>query len=175
MASMSARPYPSPAPSHVAARRIYGEHHPWLLQRLHARLQHRQDAEDLTAETFVQLLAQPDLGSIREPRAFLTTLARRLLFHFWRRRDLEQAYLQAVRQIADTHAIAADEQAMLTEALVQIDRALDGLSATGRKAFLLSQLDGLTYAQIAARLNISVMTVRRYVARGIACCCAANP
>jgi RNA polymerase sigma-70 factor (ECF subfamily) len=172
---MRSRLLPSPAPGHADARRIYGEHQPWLLQRLQARLQHRQDAEDLTAETFVQLLTQPDLASIREPRAFLTTLARRLLFHFWRRRDLEQAYLDAVRQIGDTHAIGADEQAMLTEALVRIDRALDGLSATARKAFLFSQLDGLTYAQIATRLNISVMTVRRHVARGIACCCAVAP
>lgn len=171
---MPSRFLPSPAPSHATVRRFYGEHQPWLLQRLHARLNHRQDAEDLTAETFVQLLTHPDLGSIREPRAFLTTLARRLLFHFWRRRDLEQAYLDAVRQIADTHAIGADEQAMLTEALVRIDRALDGLSATARKAFLLSQLDGLTYAQIATKLNISVMTVRRHVARGITCCCTAG-
>lgn len=172
---MPVQSVPSVASSHAAAARIYGEHKSWLLQRLHARLQHRQDAEDLTAETFVQLLMQPELAGIREPRAFLTTLARRLIFHFWRRRDLEQAYLDAIRQLDGTHAIGADEQAILSEALVRIDHALDGLSAKGRKAFLLSQLDGLTHAQIAARLNISVMTVRRHIARGIACCCAASP
>lgn len=158
--------------SHAIVRRLYGDHHSWLLQRLHHRLRHREDAEDLTAETFLQVLAQPDLGAIREPRAFLTTLAKRLLFHFWRRRDLEQAYLQALSQLPAEQAPSAEEQTELLEMLLRVDQALQGLPPKGRAAFLYSQIDGLTHKEIAGRLGLSVMTVRRHLARAIERCCA---
>lgn len=165
----------APVTSQAIACRLYGEHHPWLLQRLRARLRHREDAEDLTAETFLQVLMQPDLGSIREPRAFLSTLARRILFHFWRRRDLEQAYLDALSQLPEPVALSAEEQALLTEALQRLDQALDGLPAKAKAAFLYSQIDGLTHAQIAQRLGLSVMTVRRHITRAVERCCALSP
>jgi RNA polymerase sigma factor (sigma-70 family) len=158
--------------SHAIVQRLYGDHHPWLLQRLQLRLRHREDAEDLTAETFLQVMVQPDLVGIREPRAFLTTLAKRILFHFWRRRDLEQAYLLALSQLPVEQAISAEEQTELMETLLRVDQALEGLPSKGKAAFLYSQIDGLTHKEIAALLDVSVMTVRRHIARAIEQCCA---
>lgn len=157
--------------SQAIVRRFYGDHQPWLLHRLHSRVRHREDAEDLTAETFLQVMAQTGLADIREPRAYLTTLAKRLLFHFWRRRDLERAYLDALSQRPVEQAISAEEHADLMETLLRVDRALDGLPPKGKAAFLYSQIDGLTHKEIAAQLGLSVMTVRRHIARGIERCC----
>ena len=42
----------------------------------------------------------------------------------------------------------------------------------GRHVLLLSQLHGLTYAQIGPRLGLAEVTVRRHMARAIAACCA---
>lgn len=39
-----------------------------------------------------------------------------------------------------------------------------------RQAFLLSQLEGLTYAQIAGQLNVSVSSVKKYMARATEHC-----
>ena len=36
---------------------------------------------------------------IIEPRAFLTTVAKRVLFNYYRRQDLERAYLDALAQM----------------------------------------------------------------------------
>ena len=47
---------------------------------------------------------------------------------------------------------------------------LDGLSRKARAAFLLSQLEGLTYAEIAERLMVSVSSVKKYVARATEHC-----
>ena len=62
---------------------------------------------------------------------------------------------------------------MLLEALERLSRALDTLSVKARSAFLMSQLDGLTYAQIAAQLGVSASMVRQYMAQGLRCCLAA--
>src|SRR5690606_7441861 len=61
-------------------------------------------------------------------------------------------------------------RAILLEALVEIDRRLDGLPLPVRKAFLLSQLDGMTQPQIAAELGLSLATVQRYIVKAMHRC-----
>jgi len=39
-----------------------------------------------------------------------------------------------------------------------------------RSAFLLSQLDGLGYAEIAVRLDVSMSSVQQYMKRAFAAC-----
>ncbi|MEG0885070.1 MAG: sigma factor-like helix-turn-helix DNA-binding protein, partial [Janthinobacterium sp.] len=54
--------------------------------------------------------------------------------------------------------------------LHRIDAMLDGLGAKVRTAFLLSQLEGMAYADIAARLRVSERTVKRYMVQAYAQC-----
>ena len=61
-------------------------------------------------------------------------------------------------------------QASLLQSLHEIDLMLDGLAQRVRQAFLLAQLEGLTYARIAERLGISVRTVKRYMAEAYEQC-----
>jgi RNA polymerase sigma-70 factor (ECF subfamily) len=64
-----------------------------------------------------------------------------------------------------------EEQAILLQALMEIDRLLQGLGTKVRQAFILAQFDGLTYPQIAERLNISTRTVNNYMAKAMEHCC----
>lgn len=47
---------------------------------------------------------------------------------------------------------------------------LDGLNGKTREAFLLSQLDGLTYSEIAHKLGVSISSVKKYVAKAVEHC-----
>lgn len=160
-------------PASPLAEVFFVEHQPWLLGRLHQRLNNRADAEDLASETFLRVVAQPDLGTVDTPRAFLTTIAKRVLFDFWRRRDLERAYLDAIAHLPEALAPSPEERALLMESLTGIARALDGLPDKARRAFLMSQLDALTYADIAERLAVSASMVRKYMAQGWQACAQA--
>ncbi|OLS61723.1 sigma-70 family RNA polymerase sigma factor [Pseudomonas putida] len=151
-------------------QQMFGDHHDWLFQRLRARLGCCHDAADMASETFVQVVKLPDPQSIHEPRALLTTIAKRLVFASWRRRDLERAYLEALAQQAPGYEPSAQEQVQALETLGSIDRMLDGLSPLGRSAFLYSQLENLTYAEIGARLGISAPRVHQYVAKALTLC-----
>jgi DNA-directed RNA polymerase specialized sigma24 family protein len=59
-----------------------------------------------------------------------------------------------------------------TASLLQIDAVLDSLPPAARKAVLPSQLDGLTYAEIACELNVSLATVKRKMLRAFRACLA---
>lgn len=162
----------SASPSYGSALAVlYSRHQSWLLQRLRARLRNHSDAEDLAAETFCQLLAsRVDPSGLIEPRAYLSTLAKRLTYHFHRRRKLEQAWLERMACKPEETSISAEEQAMLLETIIRIDRALSGLPLAVRKAFLYSVLDDLGYEDIAQRLGISVRTVGRYMKQALRHC-----
>jgi len=67
-------------------------------------------------------------------------------------------------------APSPEERLLILQTLHQIDAMLDGLPPKVREAFLLSQLDGLTYAQAAERLGVTERTIKRFMAQAFAQC-----
>ncbi|SFA62185.1 sigma-70 family RNA polymerase sigma factor [Metapseudomonas otitidis] len=160
-----------PASSSSKLGFFFSDHHRWLLQHVQRQLRNRADAEDTAAETFCQLLAaRVDPDSIEQPRAYLSTIARRLIFDRHRRKRLEQAYLERLMLLPEELVPSPEESHLLLEALHAIDRSLAGLPLTVKKAFLMSQLDGLGYAEIARRLDVSERTVGRYMTQALRQC-----
>ncbi|AUG03745.1 RNA polymerase subunit sigma [Pseudomonas sp. 09C 129] len=151
---------------------LFRSHYDWLCSRLRYHLHHSLDAsaEDIAADTFVQLLSRPEVLPIRQPRALLTTISQRLVYQLWRRRDLERAYLDALQHDEETVQPSPQDLAQMLEALEAIDRLLDGLPAKVRATFLLSQVNGLTYPQIAEQLGISQRSVSDYMTRAAQRC-----
>lgn len=149
---------------------IFRSDYRWLTEKLRRRIAYGCEAEDVASEAFLRLASLPNLADVQEPRAMLTTLAKRVLYENWRRRDLEKAYLTALASKPEFHHPSPEEQQLLIEALLTIDQALDGLSTKARQAFLFSQLDGMTYAEIAVQLDVSASMVRKYIAKALTNC-----
>jgi RNA polymerase sigma-70 factor (ECF subfamily) len=150
----------------VEFRRSYG----WLTGCMHRLVGSRFDAEDLAASAFTELAGMESVPEVRQPRALLTTIARRLTYEFWRRRDLERAYLAALALAPEAHAPSPETVHETVEDILRIDLALQGLSRKAREAFIMSQFEGLPYADIAARLDVSASMVRKYVAQALCRC-----
>jgi RNA polymerase sigma-19 factor, ECF subfamily len=152
---------------------LYSSHHGWLFGWLRKKLGCTHQAADIAQDAFIQILGRPEvLTELREPRAYLTTVARRLVFDTWRRRDLEQAYLAELAAMPEDVFPSAEEQALVLETLLAIDRLLNGLSAKARTAFLMSQLDGMTYKEISVELGVSTSRVRQYMTQALTACYA---
>jgi len=153
---------------------LFRAHYRWLCTYLRRQLHAAENAEDIAAETFAQLLQAPSVTAIREPRAMLTTIAQRLLYQRWRRADLERRHAQ---QIEVEVATSPEDLAHLSQTLKRLDRSLQRLPGKVRSTFLLARIDGLTYPQIAAELGISQRSVSAYMSRSQALCDrhSANP
>lgn len=144
---------------------LFREHHAWLIDHVRRFTRSHHGAEDVAGETFLQLAVYKELDEIREPRALLTTMARRVLTNLWRRRDLEQAYLEALAVAPMPTQPSPEDRLRAVQALLAVEQALAGLPVKAREAFLYSQLDGLTYAEIGAKLGVSASMVRQYMVR----------
>lgn len=155
---------------------LYAAHHSWLVGWLRRKVNGADHAADLAQETFVRILCQPDhcCAELREPRAYLATVAHRLLINYAERQSLERAYLEVLAQLPACHAPSPEERLLILESLHDIDRMLHGLPSKAREAFLLSQLEGLGYTDIGARLGVTVRTVKRYMAAAFMQCLMAT-
>ncbi|QGZ64576.1 sigma-70 family RNA polymerase sigma factor [Paraburkholderia acidisoli] len=144
---------------------LYSEHHRWLCGWLRKRADNRWDAADLAQDTFLSVITGGYADEIRQPRPFLITIARRLMAHRHRRQLLETSYLEMLAGMPEALAPSPEVLALALEALKQVDEALDGLPPNVREAFLLAHLEELSYAEIAARLKVSMSSVKQYLTR----------
>ena len=126
----------------------------------------RVSAGDSTHLQLVSLL-------YRDHRDWLLGWLRKSLYSPERAEDLSQdtfVRLLARRDLDQTRAPRAEEQAMALDALREIDRLLGQLSSNARAAFLHNRLDGMGHVEIAERLGVSVSRVRQYLAQGLRQC-----
>lgn len=110
----------SNASSPVAAE-LYSAHHAWLTNWLVRRVRDTADAADLAHDTFVRVIcrATPELATVREPRAYLTSIAKGLVVDHWRRRDIEAAYLDALAQLPEAQTPSPEERLIVLETLMR--------------------------------------------------------
>lgn len=157
--------------SHMAAvQHIYEQHHSWLHSWLKGKLHNACDAADVAHDTFVRILGGRHAAQIVEPRDYLATIARGLVIDRYRRHAIEQAYKQTLAERPEAITISEEDKAIIIETLVAVDKALSALGERARRIFMLSQIEGLTYQQIADQLQVSLTTVKKHMIRALTEC-----
>lgn len=149
---------------------LYQEHYGWLRAWINKKLSDHNGAADLAQDTFVSLLLKAELPVLREPRAYLSRVAYGLLVDHLRRRDFERAYLEALAHFSLPEVGSPESRALMLELLIRLDVLLDGLPPKVRSAFLLLQLEGMSYAEIATQLGVTTRTVGNYIAKAMLQC-----
>ena len=138
-----------------------------LLHRMmgHAR---RDRVEDLAQETFLSVfraLGQfAPLGPARLSSWILTIASRRAIDEL--RRSGESAAPAALAVESELVSPArADDRARRRDLALRVERAVGDLAPEFRAAFLLREMHGLEYAEIARALSIDLGTVKSRLAR----------
>nr|WP_277606552.1 sigma-70 family RNA polymerase sigma factor [Acinetobacter higginsii] len=152
---------------------LYRNHRGWLHQWLRQKIGNTEQAADLVQDTFIKLLQTRDeLLGIKEPRAYLTSIAKNLLIDQVRRKRIEQAYLDGLSQMEYMlDAVASPEDQMqIIQALDQLCKALEDVSAKAQQAFILHYLEGYTHKETAERLGVSTKMIQKYLANCLARC-----
>lgn len=151
--------------------RLYRDNHRWLQDLLRRKLGGDADnAADLAHDVFERILCAGSVASVREPRAYLTTVAARLTANYYRRLALERSYLQALASQPDAVQPSEEERALVVEALSAISRVLTDLPARARSIFLMAQLEGMSYREIAGHMKLTLNVVQKDMVKAIAHC-----
>ena len=160
-----------PKPSLI--ERLFTEQGGALQAFFRRRIRNKLAAQDLAQEVYLRMLRIRDQEAIRNPVHYLYTVANNLV--------KEHAVLE--RRDAggvDVDEVQAHEQLETSPAF---DGELDAAQRTARLRAVLGQLSpkcqaavelrfthGLSYREIAIRLNVSQQMVQKYVAQALAHC-----
>jgi RNA polymerase sigma factor (sigma-70 family) len=160
---------------------VFDRYYRELLNFLTRAVRNRDSASDLTQESFARVYAAERAGMvIRDPRALLYKTARNLLIDAHRRRD---ALACPVSPGGDTDGLAAEPDDQIGPAALEPEAALaarqrfeaiaaivDALPPRCREVFMHVKFDGLTHAETAQRMGISVKTVEMQVQIALSAC-----
>lgn len=149
---------------------LYVDHHRWLCALLRRKLGNAEDAADLAHDVYLKLIKKGWGASVEDSRCHLTQIAKCMVIDLYRRRCLEASYLEGLMQQADALVSSEEIRALASEALAQIDDALQAKPSKVRQALLLCKLHGMGHRDIAAELEVSVSSVEKYIAAGLRAC-----
>ncbi len=129
---------------------LYRAHAAEVYRYVYAVLGNRADAEDVTQTTFVNALRALERGDQpRKPANWLITIAHNLIRQRFRQ---QQSRPRQVELDRDLPSVEADEDAPSIDDLV---RALQRIPDTQREALVLREMEGRSYREIAAILDVS--------------------
>jgi RNA polymerase sigma-70 factor (ECF subfamily) len=143
----------------------------------YGRLRDRDAASDLVQDTFVRYIAHTQKAPVapEAPRFFLWRIASNLILDLARRERRRGQMLPiddaAALDISDARPSAEQQVAARQEFLI-LKRALSDLPKNQRTALLWNRVEGLTHAQIAARIGVSASMVNKYIASALSHCAA---
>lgn len=168
-------PPPDQSPAAEQARWFAEEvqpHEPALRAWLRHQFPGLGDVDDVVQESYLNLLRQLPAGRILFTKAYLFAAARNAVLKGFRRRRIYSDV--SVNELPDwqlldgganvTETVTVRQQdALVAEAIVQLPERC-------REIVTLRAVQGLSYAEIAAKLALSEATVRVQIARGIRKC-----
>ena len=142
-----------------------------FLQRLGASSSSPADADDLLQETFIKVYI--NLGRYNPDYTFgqwVYTIARNTFVDFRRRRQ-EDLPIDERFAAPASPAPTPEESVINLQQRTQIERYLERLTPRYRRLVVLRFFDGLSYEEIAARLDLPLGTVKTQIhrARGRMC------
>ncbi|MEJ1962146.1 MAG: sigma-70 family RNA polymerase sigma factor [Gammaproteobacteria bacterium] len=127
------------------------------------------EAADIVQETYYRIQQAGRVEEIRNPRAFLFRVANNIRFNERKRRrntiERQALDIESVELASDTPSAYRSFKGEQDLELVRI--AFEELGETCREAFVMNRFEGLTFTQIATRLEISVSMVEKHVAHAV--------
>ena len=126
-------------------------------------------AEELVQDVFLKLWSKREqLAEIETFRTYLFRAARNTALNYLRRAKLERRWQEEEGANDDPPTtFAADDETVEQELASAVKEAINRLPPRCREIFLLSRDGGLTYAEIARSLEISVKTVETQMGRAL--------
>jgi RNA polymerase sigma factor (sigma-70 family) len=130
----------------------------------------RDEAEDLVQEAYARVLKTPDHRAIAAPRAFVLTIIHNLALERLRRAAVVRIDLLASLDMPDLADPAPDPFAVAAgrSELRHLLEQIEALPPQCARVMHMRKIQGMPPAAIAEALSISLSTVEKHIAKGLA-------
>lgn len=131
------------------------------------------DVPDLVQEVFLRLLRIEDHEAIRNPQAYLYTIASHVLHQYTLRQSLRPETMEPLDVISQLHSDAVSdpaEEAEIEQRFEALGRGLEKLSPRAYATLVMYRCEGATLQQIGERLGVTRVMAKKYLTKAILYC-----
>lgn len=144
-----------------------------LRRFLSLRLRNVHDVPDLAQEVFLRLLRVERHETIRNPEAYLFTVASHVIHQHTLRRASEPISVEITEALAELQAPASEDPISRAESAQRIEdfeEIIAELPARVAAALVLHRILGYTVQEVGDQLGVSRETAKKYLARAAQHC-----
>lgn len=143
-----------------------------IFDRLHRKiylfayhfLKDKSQSEEIVQDTFLNFwLHREKLDRLRPIEPYLFTIARRTVTDYWRKAATAENFRNQLYQRMEVSRNDTEEVVLLKDLQRITEEGLQMLSYQQQQIFRLSRFDGLTYEEIAEKMQISKDTVKYHL------------
>lgn len=127
----------------------------------------QQDVDDILQETFIRVLRSEKQQEIKSPKGYLFAVSRNLVLKklVEQSKEIHSEIDEAIQEPDVENTVETD---LYQKAKFQrFNDVLNTLPEKHRRAILLRKLYCLTHKEIAKKMDISVSSVEKYIAKGL--------
>ncbi len=172
---------PPPALRPVRLRPVFTRYYRELLHFLGRSVKDQHTAADLVQESYARVLvAQKNGEDIVDPRALLYRTARNLLIDRHRHDQVRRAALgetvdtdedeETLSQLAAPPAFEPEGAVASRQGVQALLTTIGELPVRCRQAFMLHKFEGLSHAEVAEEMGITVKMVEKHIKMGLQAC-----
>jgi RNA polymerase sigma-70 factor (ECF subfamily) len=149
--------------------RLYADHYAEIFRFCFKMVKYRQDAEDLTNETFVKAYYHFDPGKKTSFRTFIFKIARNLCLDHYKSRKYQENECTDIMD-ADTFvddSLETNGELLQRELMAVLHQCLDKLTDEEQLSIRFHFIEQLAYREIADIIDKSISTVKNRVESGL--------
>lgn len=151
-----------------AVQQVFHDYYPLLCQTVYRIIQDKETAEDLAQNVFIRAWRKREqLAITTSLPGYLRKMAINEALYYLRRQSERRSILDRQQPTVTAAPTTPLEEVMRNETASQIVKTIQQLPPRCRTIFTLNREEGLSYREIAERLDIRPKTVENQIAKAL--------
>ncbi len=151
-----------------AFEKLYFKYSKKLYNFTFSILKNKEDSEGLVQNVFMKIWeTRSEINVELSFGGYIFRIAKNMLLNQLKKKINEKVYIDYLLTSPEDTVLPVEQEINFLELNLEIERLIDSLPVKRREIFLLSRKEGLTYREIAEKLNISANTVNTQISKSL--------
>ena len=131
-------------------------------------LKSKEDAEGIVQNVFTKIWEiRSEINTELSFGGYIFRIAKNMMLNQLRKKIIEKEYLNYLLTMPEDTSLPVEQEINFLELNLEIERIINELPEKRREILRLSRHEGLTYREIAEKMNISVNTVNTQISKSL--------
>lgn len=143
---------------------LFEAYHKPLGRYVYKMTESLETTEEIVQDVFIKIwIKKEQLNEINSLSNYLFILSRNLVLNYLRKQSRYQIHFQAWDNTKELEVAQLQEEDSYEHLREVVEKAIESLSEQQKRIYKLCKLERLKYEEVAAKLNLSIETIRKHM------------